>query len=372
MTATRKHSTNRRGQWNQAAQPKTKAVLYVALELSWNEWKLAFATGPGDNPRLQSVRGRDTQALVQQIAKAKKRFGLPDQAPVHSCYEAGRDGFWLHRFLEQHGINNSVVDSASIEVKRRRRQRQTDRLDAGKLVSMLIRWHQGEQNVWSVVQVPSVADEDRRQLHRDLLELKAERTQHTNRIKGLLAGCGLTLPGIDGQLPQRLAELRTWDGRPVAPELQQRLLREHQCWQLVDRQINDLTVDHGLEEGHFRGLGGGQFELPGDENQARRVLHSAFRRSSVVRRIPGHHCLPARGGLWRLFGTVPRATGPVCSGQDDPKEPCGALYNSAIPRWQFFCLNAASFPARNLLYCLAVDNAGLPELGAEVPLWTQP
>jgi transposase len=213
----------------------------LALELSCNEWKLAFATAAGDNPRLKNVRGRDTQALLQEIAKSKKRFGLAHDAPVHSCYEAGRDGFWLHRFLETHGINNVVVDSASIEVKRRRRQRKTDRLDATKLVSMLIRWQQGEKKVWTVLQVPSVADEDRRQLHRDLLELKAQRTQHTNRIKGLLAGYGVILADIDASFPEELAQLRTWDGQPVPPELQQRLLREQQRWQLVDRQIKDLT-----------------------------------------------------------------------------------------------------------------------------------
>jgi transposase len=242
MTATRKqHSTKRHTKRKQAAQPKAAEALYVAFELSWSEWKLAFATGPVENPRLKSVGGRDTQALLREIANAKKRFGLPDDAPVHSCYEAGRDGFWLHRFLESQGINNVVVDSASIEVKRRRRRRKTDRLDAGKLLSMLIRWHQGERNVWSVVQVPSVVDEDRRHLHRDLLELKAERTQHTNRIKGLLAGCGLALPNIDAQFPEVLAKLRTWDGQPVPLELQQRLVREHERWQLVDRQIKDLT-----------------------------------------------------------------------------------------------------------------------------------
>jgi transposase len=243
MTATRKqHSRKRAATRKQApAQLKAAEVLYVAFELSWNEWKLAFATGPVENPRLKSVGGRDTQALLREIAKAKKRLGLADDAPVHSCYEAGRDGFWLHRFLESQGINNVVVDSASIEVKRRRKQRKTDRLDAGKLLSMLIRWHQGERNVWSVVQVPSVGDEDRRQLHRDLLELKAERTQHTNRIKGLLAGCGLALPNIDAQFPELLAKLRTWDGQPVPPELQQRLVREHERWQLVDRQIKDQT-----------------------------------------------------------------------------------------------------------------------------------
>jgi transposase len=231
MTATRKqHSTKQ----------TNKRALYIAFELGWNEWKLAFATGPTDNPRLRSIGGRNTEAVLQEIAKAKIRFRLPADAVVHSCYEAGRDGFWLHRFLASHGVANQVVDSASIEVKRRGRRRKTDRLDAGKLLSMLIRWEQGEKDVWSIVQVPSVADEDRRQLHRDLLEMKAERTQHSNRIKGLLAGCGLAVAGIDTCFPAVLAKLRCWDGQAVPPELQQRLRREHERWQLVDRQIKDL------------------------------------------------------------------------------------------------------------------------------------
>src|SRR5205807_9814192 len=230
MTATRKQHSTR--------QTKGR-VLYLAFELGWNEWKLAFATGPTDNPRLRSIGGRNTEAVLQEIANAKIRFGLEANAVVHSCYEAGRDGFWLHRFLESQGIVNQVVDSSSIEVKRRGRRRKTDRLDAGKLLSMLIRWHQGEKDVWSIVQAPSVADEDRRQLHRDLLELKAERTQHTNRIKGLLAGCGLAVASINAEFPELLAQLRTWDDQPAPHELQQRLLREHERWQLVDRQIKD-------------------------------------------------------------------------------------------------------------------------------------
>jgi transposase len=97
MTATRKQHSTKRTQ--ASAQPKAVGVLYLAFELGWNEWKLAFATGAADNPRLRSIGGRNTKALLQEIAKAKERFGLPDNAPVHSCYEAGRDGFWLHRFL---------------------------------------------------------------------------------------------------------------------------------------------------------------------------------------------------------------------------------------------------------------------------------
>jgi transposase len=105
---------------------------------------------------------------------------------------------------------------------------------------MLIRWHQGERQVWRVVQVPGVVDEDRRQLHRDLLEMKAERTQHTNRIKGLLAGCGVAVAQVGADFATVLAELRTWDGQAVPAELQKRLLREHARWEFVDRQIKDL------------------------------------------------------------------------------------------------------------------------------------
>jgi transposase len=238
MSATRKSYSTKRSQ--RVSEPKTPGRLYLALELGWNEWKLALATAPADNPRLRAIAGRNTQALMHEIAQAKKRFGLPEDAPVHSCYEAGRDGFWLHRFLESQGVDNQVVDSSSIEVKRQGRRKKTDRLDAGKLLRMLIRWHQGEAKVWSVVQVPSVADEDRRQLHRDLLEMKAQRTQHSNRIKGLWAGCGLAAPAIDGAFAEALAQLSMWDGQPVPTELQGRLRREHERWQLVDRQIKDL------------------------------------------------------------------------------------------------------------------------------------
>ena len=117
MAATRnQHSTD--PQTAASSAPLATGVLYLAFELGWGDWKLAFATGPADNPRLRTIGGRNTQSLLQEIAKAKKRFGLDENAPVRSCYEAGRDGFWLHRFLESQGIVNDVVDSSSIEVKR--------------------------------------------------------------------------------------------------------------------------------------------------------------------------------------------------------------------------------------------------------------
>ena len=214
-------------------------VLYMALELSSGTWKLAFTVGLGQKPRLKTVTARSTVGLIFEIKAAKKRFGLPEDAPVLSCYEAGRDGFWLHRFLLAHGVQNQVVDSASIEVNRRQRRAKSDGLDAVKLVEMLIRWHNGERKVWKLVRVPAVTEEDQRQLHRELIELKAERTAVSNSIKGLLATLGLVVI-VDETLPKQLENLRQWDGAKLPPSLHQRLLREFTRRQLINRQIDDL------------------------------------------------------------------------------------------------------------------------------------
>ena len=172
-------------------------VLYLAFELGETEWKLAFTIGMGQKPRLRSMPARDLPRLHDEIVKAKKRFHLSANALVRSCYEAGRDGFWLHRHLSASGVDNGVLDSASIEVNRRQRRLKTDRLDAGKLLNLLLRYHGGERKVWSIVRVPSAMDEDARQLHRELQELKDERTEHINRIKGLLASQGLAVGEVN-------------------------------------------------------------------------------------------------------------------------------------------------------------------------------
>jgi len=121
--------------------------LHLAFELSWCQWKLAFTIGHGQPARLRTIAARDLPALLKEIHKAKQRFGLPDDAAVVSCYEAGRDGFWLHRWLTRESIANVIVDSASIEVNRRKRRAKSDHLDAVQLVSMLVRYHAGETKV---------------------------------------------------------------------------------------------------------------------------------------------------------------------------------------------------------------------------------
>jgi transposase len=218
---------------------EVKKSLYLALELGWAKWRLAFCAGLGENARQREIAARDRGALEREIVAAKQRFGLPAETPVVSCYEAGRDGFWLHRLLTEAGVMNLVVDSASIEVNRRQRRAKTDQLDAAKLLSMLVRHVELHEKVWSVVQVPSPAEEDARQLHRELLTLKSEATGHGNRIKGLLASLGLEIT-VDRHFPKRLKQLRQWDDRPLPPWMHARLLREFERLQAVNRQMREL------------------------------------------------------------------------------------------------------------------------------------
>src|SRR6516162_3905583 len=142
--------------------------LLMAIELGRRQWKLGFTTGVGQRPRRRTVSTHAWDRVREEIAAAKIRLRVPADAPVVSCYEAGRDGFWVHRYLTTLGVTNLVVDSSSIEVSRRARRAKTDRIDVEKLLAMLLRYVDGEASVWRVVRVPSEADEERRQLHREL------------------------------------------------------------------------------------------------------------------------------------------------------------------------------------------------------------
>ena len=223
-------------------QYSTKALLYLAFELGNAQWKLGFTIGLGQQPRQRTIPAGDLARLQQEVAAAKKRFKLAEPVRVVSCYEAGRDGFWLDRYLRSEGIENVIVDAASIEVNRRARRAKTDRLDLGKLLTMLIRYHSSEPKVWHVVQVPTLAQEDRRQLHRELLRLKQERTGHINRIKGLLVSQGVRL-GVKKEFLKQLERVRLWDGSPVPPGLKARLEREYERLQLVERHIKALEAE---------------------------------------------------------------------------------------------------------------------------------
>ena len=226
------------------------ATLYIAIELGWDKWLIACATQAAEKPRFRSVPARDLDSLRREIAKAKERFHLPADAPVCTCFEAGRDGFWLHRVLTSMGIVNVVVDSGAIEVNRRRKHVKSDPVDAGKRLKLLCRYHGGERKVWSVVNVPSVEDEDRRQLHRSLKDLQGQQTECSNRIKGLLASQGLDA-AVDANFRTTLAQLRDWSGQPVSAGLQRRILQEYAVWEALHRQVRDAAneQERQLREG---------------------------------------------------------------------------------------------------------------------------
>jgi transposase len=209
----------------------------MALELSAG-WKVAFGAG-GTRVRQYGLEGGDRAGLAALIEKAKQRCGLSAQAKVVCCYEAGRDGFWLHRFLTEAGIENKVVDSSSIEVSRRQRRAKTDRLDAAKLLSMLIRHCGGEGNMWQVLRVPTREEEDARRTHRELEALQREHTRHTNRIGALLALHGVRAKNIGGRgWQERLKGYCHGLGEHEAAELE----RESARLALVRQQLQQVRA----------------------------------------------------------------------------------------------------------------------------------
>jgi len=222
---------------------KERATLMMSMELGEGGWLLGFASGYGQKPLRRKVSTRDGPAVLEQIAWAKQRLGLDGEAPVASCYEAGRDGFWLHRLLVAHGVDNLVVDSASIEVNRRKRRAKSDRIDLVALLDLLARHRAGSAKpVWSVVHVPSVEDEDRRHVGRELRLLKKDRTRVSHRLKGLLANHGCTLD-LRGDLREQIQGLRAWDGSALPPGLVARLHRYVDDYAYLTERIRGLDAE---------------------------------------------------------------------------------------------------------------------------------
>lgn len=216
------------------------AIMYIAFELSNSKWKLAFSDGV--KRRFITIDARDLDRLDIEIRRAKEHFSMDENTTVYSCYEAGRDGFWIHRHLIEQGINNIVVDSSSIEVNRRSRRAKTDRIDASKLLNMLIRYLNGEVKLWSVLRVPDVAQEDERRLHREIQRLKKEKTAHSNRITSLLILHGIKTR-VDTRFLQRLDHFRQHNGEPLPMHLKSEILREHERYELIKDQLKRIEAE---------------------------------------------------------------------------------------------------------------------------------
>lgn len=216
-------------------------VLLLAFELGDRKWKLGFTTGLGQRPRMRQVPGGAVDQVREEIARAKRRLKLPAETPVVSCYEAGRDGFWLHRWLITESVINHVVDSSSIEVKRRARHAKTDKLDLAGLLNLLARYLAGDRRAWRIVRVPTVAEEDARQLHRTWETLQHDRTRLICRLRGLLMTQGVRLPLTDDFLTT-LEAARLWDGTPIAAGLTARLTRVWAQLELVNTQLKEVEA----------------------------------------------------------------------------------------------------------------------------------
>ena len=214
-------------------------VLYLAFELSHKKWKLGFSNGRMPQIRRVTIESGDLEACRQEIEKAKQRFGMKASAQVRSCYEAGREGFWPHRALTEMGVENIVVDAASIEVNRRQRRAKTDRMDVEKLARQLVRYWRGEHDVWRIVRAPSAEAEDARQLHRHLEVLKEERKQHRVRIQSLLYTQGID-ESVGRNFLKRLDQMRCWNQQPIPAELKRRIEGEYHRLQLVEVQIREI------------------------------------------------------------------------------------------------------------------------------------
>jgi transposase len=219
--------------------PVMTMPLFLAFEMGSKRWNLACAVTHRVRPRTRSIAAGDLAALSQEIAKAKTRFGLEADAPVRSCYEAGRDGFWLHRALMAQGIVNVVVDPASIAVDRRQRRAKTDRLDASALVRQLMNAVAGDRRGWREVRVPSVEAEADRQLQREWDAVLEDRKRLRNRIQALLVLHGVTLPLTRG-FEQRLASARVWDGSALPSALIARLTRDWTQLRQVEARLGTI------------------------------------------------------------------------------------------------------------------------------------
>ncbi len=225
-----------------------ESVLYVAFELGQKEWKLAMTSGFEVRPWLRTIASGDLGALQRVVAMARARFGLAAGTRVVSCYEAGRDGFWIHRALERLGFVNRVVDSASIEVNRRARRTKTDRLDALKLVMMLIRVCAGERRVWSEVRVPTAAAEAARQVSRERTALTQEQTRLRTQITSWLATSGCVVSARQRHRASWWMTVRDWAQAPLPTTLQARIARAAARLALVTEQIAALEAQQAAAQ----------------------------------------------------------------------------------------------------------------------------
>lgn len=222
-------------------------ILFVALELSRSRWLVAtFAPQLGDKVNVHAVPGGDTERLMELIGGLQQKLRVKGvrRPRTISCYEAGYDGFWLHRVLVERGIENHVLDGASLPVDRRAKHIKTDNLDAKRLLRAIIGLAQGDPQSCRAVRAPTREEEDARRIPRERQRLVRERTGHLNRIKALLTAHGIRALRItDARWPDRLDNLRTADGQPIPIRLKEEIRREWKRLKVVAEQICEVEAE---------------------------------------------------------------------------------------------------------------------------------
>src|SRR5215831_2292123 len=230
----------------QTCSPEHYATLFVSLELSRSTW-VATTLAPGSTKMSKhTLVGGDGRKLLDLLARLKTRAEQRISAPVKvvAIHEVGLDGFWIHRLLEANGVESHVVDPASIAVPRRHRRAKTDAIDGETLLRTLMAWQRGEPRVCAMTVPPSPSEEDRRRMTRERAKLLQERIRHTNRIRGLLFGQGITnYNPVHKNRRKNLEQLRTGDGRSVPVHLKSAILREIDRLELVLRQIGEVEAE---------------------------------------------------------------------------------------------------------------------------------
>src|SRR5215212_1502075 len=232
---------------NQTGEPDTmpsENTVHIAIELSFSSWLVAARLTGAMKSRLHRIEGGDTRALLALIAELRSRAltQLGGAAEVACCFEAGRDGFWLHRLLTAHGILVYVLEPTSILVNRRSRRAKTDRLDAEGMLRVLAAWLGGDRQVCSMVRVPTPEEEDGKRPHRERERLVQEKLRIENRIEALLFTQGIRARPSLRSWERELTELRTGDGRTLPPLLRAELDRLRRRLVLILELIRELEA----------------------------------------------------------------------------------------------------------------------------------
>jgi transposase len=297
-------------------------TIRIAIELSVSSWLVAARLPGAEKSRLYRIEGGDTATLLARIDELRSRAAMKSgqTMEVACCFEAGRDGFWLHRWLTAHGVISYVLEPTSILVNRRARRAKTDRLDAEGMLRVLAAWQGGDRQVCSMVRVPTPEEEDAKRPHREREQLVREKQRIENRIEALLFTQGIRGRPSLRSWERDMAELRTGDGRAVPPLMQAELNRLRrrlvQILELIreveaeradaqDATVDEATTRKVMALQRVRGIG---------TNFAAVLVHEVFYRSFANRRQLGSYVgiapMPYQSGGMDRDRSISRAGNP--------------------------------------------------------------